>query len=113
LMSAPSSAPAANGSRQGVVLYHSEVSASVASKKHTEVVRFLLQAHKIAHVEVDISLDASAAEKEYMIATSGKRTTPQVFVNGRYVGASEELQEANEDGRLKELLSTRELEEGE
>jgi len=89
----------------GIVVYVSSVAGSVAVEKNTERVLFLLDAQKASYTKVDVSI--SESDKEYMHAHSGnknKNLLPQVFVNGEYVGAKDEIDEANEVGELKALL---------
>lgn len=52
--------------------------------------------------EIDVSFDFSLREE--MIAASGQRTVPQIFVDGRPVGGSDELQMLEDRGELDSLL---------
>ena len=88
----------------GLVLYTSSVAGSVAIEKNSDRVRFLLQAHKAAYTEVDVSI--STVDKEYLHAHSKaekKVTLPQLFLNGEYLASKDEIEEANEYGDIKEL----------
>ncbi|KAJ3165014.1 hypothetical protein HK101_000321 [Irineochytrium annulatum] len=87
---------------KGVTIYVSSVSGNLFAKKATTRVLDILAARKIDATEVDISTDEEA--KEYMFSKSGKKTLPQIFVEGEFKGTLEELDEANEDGRVKEFL---------
>ena len=63
----------------------------------------LLNGKGVAFTEIEIAGDS--AKREEMIARSGRTTVPQVFVGGVHVGGSDELQSAEDSGRLDDLLS--------
>ncbi|KAJ3108168.1 hypothetical protein HDU97_002080 [Phlyctochytrium planicorne] len=86
----------------GVVVYSSSVSGSLQVKKHTTRIIDILRGRKVEVTEVDVSVDEEA--KEYMQSKSGKNALPQIFSNGEYKGGLEQLEEANEDGLVKEFL---------
>lgn len=53
----------------------------------------------------DIDVDAGSAAREVMIARSaGRRTVPQIFIDGRHVGGSDELAALDRQGKLDPLL---------
>lgn len=89
-----------------VTVYTSSVAGSVKVKKEISGLLFLLQSAKIPFEEVDVSQDNAdaIAKKEHMIATSGKRTLPQLFVDGTFKCGYEEVVEANEFGELRQFL---------
>ena len=62
----------------------------------------LLDSRGIAYREIDV--DGNRALREEMIARSGRRTVPQVFVGGQHIGGSEELAAAAQSGELDRLL---------
>jgi glutaredoxin len=90
--------------QSSVVVYTSEVSSDVLSKKNFRSVIHLLKANEIPFTVVDVSLDENAELKAKMTATSGQRKLPQVFVKGVFCGLFEDLEAANEVGQLKEFL---------
>ncbi|MEI8259490.1 MAG: glutaredoxin domain-containing protein, partial [Deltaproteobacteria bacterium] len=53
--------------------------------------------------EVDVSNDEE--KRAWLLATSGQRTVPQVFINGRSVGGSDDLYALDREGRLDPLLA--------
>ena len=54
--------------------------------------------------ETDITLDRNA--RSTMIERSGGRTTvPQIFIDGRHVGGSDDLAALDREGRLDPLLA--------
>lgn len=62
----------------------------------------LLDSKGITYREVDV--DGNRALREEMIARSGRRTVPQVFIGERHVGGSDDLAAAARTGELDRLL---------
>ena len=62
----------------------------------------LLTNKAIEFKEYEISTDA--ALQQQMQERSGRRTVPQVFINNKHIGGSDELSAANASGLLDELL---------
>ncbi len=75
----------------------------------TQVCPFCVRAKKlldhkgVAYDEVDVTRDAALRDK--MIADSGRRTVPQIFIDGRPVGGYQELQELEDSGQLDRILA--------
>ncbi len=63
----------------------------------------LLRHKGVMFDEIDVGQDASLREK--MIEESGRRTVPQIFVNGTPIGGFEELRELDQQGELDRLLA--------
>lgn len=64
----------------------------------------LLKRKGVAFDEIDVSGDPALREK--MIELSGgRRTVPEIFINGRIVGGYDELRALEAAGRLDKLLS--------
>ena len=63
----------------------------------------LLKSKNIKVEEFDIWKDPAKA-KEMLQRTNGARTIPQIFIDDHYVGGNDQLQAANRDGTLDELL---------
>lgn len=61
----------------------------------------LLQSKNIAFEEVDVTSDAVLQEKVQRL--SGRRTVPQIFIDGKSVGGFEELRELDAAGELDRL----------
>jgi glutaredoxin 3 len=54
----------------------------------------------------EVFVDSDPAERERMLARSeGRRSLPQIFVNGQHVGGYDELVAADRDGHLAHLLA--------
>lgn len=53
----------------------------------------------------DIRVDNDPAKKEEMIMKSdGRRTVPQIFIDGQHVGGFDDLQKLQSSGNLDKLL---------
>lgn len=63
----------------------------------------LLDSKRVAYEEVDLGREP--ARREEMIARAGGRTTvPQIFIDGRHIGGSDELAALDAEGALDRLL---------
>ena len=51
-----------------------------------------------------IRVDQSAEQRDTMIARSGQRTVPQIFIGDRHVGGFSELHTLEQQGELAGLL---------
>ena len=67
-----------------IVVYFTSVSSSTKTKKDQQSVEWLLEAKNVDFEKVDVARNQKAGEQ--MRKKSGKRTLPQVFINGEYVG---------------------------
>jgi glutaredoxin 3 len=54
------------------------------------------------------SVEDEPGLREELLARSGRRTLPQVFVGERYVGGAEELRALEASGELTRLIQTEE-----
>jgi glutaredoxin 3 len=63
----------------------------------------LLRRKEVPFDEIDVGVDATLREK--MIEESGRRTVPQIFINGMPIGGFEELRALDQDGALDRLLA--------
>jgi glutaredoxin 3 len=64
----------------------------------------LLDHKGIPYKEVDVGNDDELRER--MVAESGRRTVPQIFIDGSPIGGFEELQALEDRGELDSLLET-------
>lgn len=63
----------------------------------------LLKAKGLAWDEVRI--DTDPAQRDIMLEKSGgRRTVPQIFINGTHVGGFDDLAAADRSGRLADIL---------
>ncbi len=63
----------------------------------------LLDSKGLSYREIEIS--SSSALQQEMQDRSGRRTVPQVFINNRHIGGSDDLAAADANGILDELIS--------
>ncbi len=62
----------------------------------------MLAAKGAAYTEIDVTYDADLQAE--MIEQSGRRTVPQIFIDGRPLGGSDDLAALNSAGELDRLL---------
>ena len=66
--------------------------------------RKLLDAKGVTYEDTDISL--GGGKREEMIQRSNGRTTvPQIFIDGRHIGGSDDLVALDREGKLDPLLA--------
>ena len=64
----------------------------------------LLKNKGVAYTEIDVTDDDAMREK--MVEMSGgRRTVPEIFVNGAIIGGYDELRALNDRGELDKLLA--------
>ena len=64
----------------------------------------LLKSKGVAFEEIDVTRDSALREK--MIELSGgRRSVPEIFINGKIVGGYDELRALDDEGGLDALLS--------
>lgn len=64
--------------------------------------RELLDRKKVIYT--DIRVDLQPELREEMIRKSGRRTVPQIFINGQAIGGCDDLYTLEAQGTLNELL---------
>ena len=64
----------------------------------------LLAMKGVTYQEVDVTGDD--ALRDAMVAASGRRTVPQIFINGTPIGGYEELRALDDAGELDSLLQS-------
>lgn len=70
---------------------------------HCERARALLARRGVRYREIDVEEDA--ALRGEMVARSGRRSVPQIFIGARHVGGFEELYALERAGELDTLLT--------
>jgi glutaredoxin 3 len=70
---------------------------------YCERARDLLRAKGVAFDE--INLEARPEQRETMIKRSGRRTVPQVFIDGQHIGGCDDLHALDAAGGLDPLLA--------
>jgi glutaredoxin 3 len=71
---------------------------------YCERARSLLTDKGVAYREIDVEAVPGAYAE--MVATSRRRTVPQIFIGGSHTGGCDDLLELEADGRLDALLNT-------
>ncbi len=64
----------------------------------------LLDRKGIVYVEIDVTSTSGACD-EMIKRAEGRRTVPQIFVDGRYLGDSDEMVALDRAGELDALLN--------
>ena len=64
----------------------------------------LLDSKKVQYTEIDVSADDDLREKMVQRA-GGRRTVPQIFIDGTHIGGSDDLQALDATGGLDPLLA--------
>ncbi|HAT8251092.1 glutaredoxin 3 [Legionella pneumophila] len=65
----------------------------------------LLDRKKVIYTEIRVDLQPELREE--MIQKSGRRTVPQIFINGQAIGGCDDLYALEAQGTLNELLKNR------
>ena len=63
----------------------------------------LLRDKGVAFKEIEVAFDPDLQSE--MIARSGRRTVPQIFIDGRHIGGYDDLSALNKSGALDEILA--------
>lgn len=63
----------------------------------------LLKARGVQDIE-KIRVDLDPAQRQAMMARTGRRTVPQIYIGERHVGGYDDLAELDHDGELVPLL---------
>lgn len=64
----------------------------------------LLRQNSVNDIE-KIHIDKSPADRAAMVARTGRRTVPQIFIGDRHVGGYDDLLELDRKGELSGLLA--------
>ncbi len=71
---------------------------------YCQAAKALLTRKGAAYAEIDVSRDP--ALRDAMTGRAGgRRTVPQIFIDGRHVGGSDDLHALDRDGKLDPLLA--------
>jgi len=66
----------------------------------------LLDAKGVAYDEYDLTM-GGPKRAEMIQRANGRTTVPQIFIDGRHIGGSDDLHALEADGRLDPLLADR------
>ena len=64
----------------------------------------LLKKRGVTQID-EVRIDLEPAQREHMIALTGRRTVPQIFIGETYVGGCDELIALDQRGGLVPLLA--------
>ncbi len=64
----------------------------------------LLECKGVPFHEIDVSDDPAMRERLVELS-GGRRTVPEIFINGKIIGGYEELRALEDEGKLDQLLS--------
>jgi glutaredoxin 3 len=64
----------------------------------------LLQHKGVVFEEIDVTDDRALRETMVKLA-GGRRTVPEIFINGKIIGGYDELRALEDEGKLDELLA--------
>jgi len=65
----------------------------------------LLKQRGVEQVE-EIRIDLDAVQRDHMMAITGRRTVPQIFIGDTHVGGCDELMALDSQGKLMPMLQT-------
>ena len=63
----------------------------------------ILKARGVQHIE-EVRIDLSDEERDRMMALTGRRTVPQIFIGDTHVGGCDDLMALDSRGGLQPLL---------
>ena len=63
----------------------------------------LLKQRGVAQIE-EIRIDTDPAQRDHMMAITGRRTVPQIFIGDTHVGGCDDLMALDSAGKLLPLL---------
>lgn len=64
----------------------------------------LLDSKNVQYTEFDITDDEINGRKKLAELTGGRNTLPQIFINDKHIGGSDDLMEIDTTGELDKLL---------
>lgn len=77
---------------------------STAVCPYCQRAEMLLKQRGVSEIE-KIRIDMDPAQRDAMIAKTGRRTVPQIFIGDRHVGGFDDLAALDRDGGLLPLLA--------
>jgi glutaredoxin 3 len=70
---------------------------------YCRVAKQILERKGAAYTEIDVYTDPQKLE-EMIEKARGRKTVPQIFINGRHIGGADDLRALNDAGHLDVLL---------
>ncbi len=77
---------------------------------HTQVcpycqqAKMLLKQRGVTDIE-EVRIDVDSAQRDHMMAITGRRTVPQIFIGETHVGGCDDLMDLDQKGGLMPLLT--------
>ncbi|NHF73694.1 glutaredoxin 3 [Paracoccus xiamenensis] len=71
---------------------------------YCQAAKALLTRKGVAYAEIDVSRDPAVRDAMTQRA-GGRRSVPQIFIDGHHVGGSDDLHALDRDGKLDPLLA--------
>ncbi len=78
---------------------------STAVCPYCQRAEMLLKQRGVTEIE-KIRIDLDPAQRDEMMAKTGRRTVPQIFIGDRHVGGFDDLAALDRDGGLAPLLAS-------
>lgn len=75
-----------------------------ASCPYCQAADRLLARKGVSEVE-RVRVDLEPARRAEMVSKSGRRTVPQIWIDGRHIGGSDDLHDLEQSGELDQLLA--------
>jgi len=75
-----------------------------ATCPYCERAQALLKARGVTQIET-VRVDLDPTKREEMIAKTGRRTVPQIFIGSTHVGGFDDLAALDREGRLAAMLA--------
>lgn len=89
----------------GVILFTSTQAGNPKVLSNTSTAELILKGNGIEYRKIDVTDPDNAEYKQYIRDKSeGKLVFPSIYVNGNFRGFFDDLEEANEDGTVREFL---------
>ena len=64
----------------------------------------VLQSKGVENIE-EIRIDEDPAQRDVMMQATGRRTVPQIFIDGTPIGGCDDLHALDHDGKLDPMLA--------
>lgn len=71
---------------------------------YCDMAKTLLRQKGVSHID-EIRIDTDSAQREQMMARTGRRTVPQIYIGSTHVGGFDDLNALHQQGALDALLS--------
>lgn len=65
----------------------------------------LLESKGVKYIDYDITGDEAAREKMAKERTGGRKSVPQIFIDGKHIGGCDDLHALDDQGKLDPLLN--------